>query len=89
MPANPFDRLADMIERDINTRKESLDELKECGEQLRTLNQRIGVMLGGLVVFGGSQLGIGIAQNQNIQDLPKEIPQVRPQQFVPRKVPQK
>jgi hypothetical protein len=85
MPANPFERLADMIEKDIDTRKESLDELKECREQLRTLNQRIAYALGGLVVFGGSQLGIGIVQNQSIENLPSELPQARPQQTTPRR----
>lgn len=84
---NPIGRMAAALERDIESRKDLLEELKDGTEQLRTLNQRLGYIMGGLILFGGSSLGIGVAQNQNIQDLPKEIPQVQIQKVVPKKAP--
>jgi hypothetical protein len=86
---NPIGRMAAALERDIESRKDLFEELKEGTEQLRNLNQRLSYLMIGLTVFGGSTLSIGVAQNQNIQDLPKEIPQVQIQKVVPKKAPTK
>jgi hypothetical protein len=82
---NPINRMMEVLREDMRSREESLDELKECTKQLQTLNQRLGVLMGGLIVFGSSQLGIGIVQNNSIEKLPDEIPQVQLKPATPKR----
>jgi hypothetical protein len=87
--SNYIARMTDALEKDMRSREDSLDELKECTSQLKTLNQRLLLIGTGLLLVGGSSLGIGVVQNQNIEDLPKEIPKEQVIQIVPPKVPRK
>lgn len=82
---NPINRMMETLREDMRSREESYQELKECNEHLKTLNNRLGILMAGLVVFGSSQLGIGIVQNNSIEKLPDEIPQVQLKPAIPKR----